>query len=303
MQKLLLLDYIDGSKKPKTEAWEFFTKVFSYAKHFKMIGPNKSSFQVHTKTLEEREFIDNVEMLMGKDESFLNLFASYASYINKKGEAYVFSNGLVNALSNTKMDIKGSYLPDKFCGYIELPNLRDQDNEVIQGIIVDIDTIEGKWYLRFAYVTNLKGLVMGHFFIHIDGNKPISELAESYKFREGRVGENGGVEYSTTQGIYHSFSSVIINAILYLTSQDADLIQSINEFSPKKSKSSGQKRIFTSKSFWSVGTTKEFHQINKPLKSNISVIGHWRFQPCGPKKQFVKFIYISPHTRNKKEAK
>jgi hypothetical protein len=85
--------------------------------------------------------------------------------------------------------------------------------------------------------------------------------------------------------------------IIYITHSNNDLTEEINDFAKKKSKRVAQEKIYTQKPYIFVG--RNFEVPRSVITGEVSVKGHWRWQPHGPQRAFIKHIYIEPHVRNK----
>ena len=310
MQKIILPDILDKSVTTKNASLEALVYISSFARYLKIIGNTEILVNISQDTgISNERFLDELQ----RDESMKVYLRAYHDYITYPNKNYIISRNLAKALSETKVDVKGKYLPKKFNGFIEIEGLLDRDGDEIKGIFVSIQNdFLAMGYLTYNFANKTYGI--GH--ANYDLPKEEELIEEKIKqFRHVDRGSNfrdksreeimslldKGVTPDTvyTPSEYDPFLSTIINSLLYINSCQ-DLNESLNVFSKKKSKLEGEIKNFTRKPFVLLG--KDFVYPKVYSDSEVVVRGHWRWQPYGPQWSLIKHIYIQPHFRNKQET-
>jgi hypothetical protein len=235
------------------------------------------------------EMYSHVFGLCKKDPAYRILLYAYKNYIEKP-KNYVVTKGLTEALRRTSTDVKCSIVPDNFCGYLEIPNLHDKDGDLIGGCFV---LIEDRELYCVAFSGNLNA--MPHFHFKLDYSDTLSGLTKKHKYEN--IGLSGKVTLEDVDAL--DYQSIIVNAVVYITSNDADLTNRVNNFSTKKNKLETQKKIYTPSEFVSVGENFNYEIVRKSMRNNVSVSSHFRWQACGAGMKEHKLIFIRDYVKNK----
>lgn len=310
MQENILPDYLDGSATTKNEYLKVFKSICRYIQYIKPISPTQMSFDFKNCFNEE---IAPEEMLsiLDYDASLKVFLRSYYEYRTRPHHNYVFSKEIVNAFADTKLDIKGNYLPKDFTAFMDVRGLKDQDGDDIKGVFVRID----KEVITLGMLTlsscNKKSYSVSHFHILVPtGDQTVEDIICQLNYTE--VGTNlknksvseitsildsgASLEISKEKAKYHNHIHVILNCILYVTHSEG-LKEELNSFSTKKSKREGEIKNHTQKPYIFVG--RDFKVPRVYSDEEINVRGHWRWQPHGPGWSLLKHIYIDPYLKNR----
>ena len=321
MQTHLLPDYLDGSKKVKDgylKALQTFCKITPYLK-LKKATQMVVEFPVDKEPLTEEGFnLKDLMPLLNQDESMKVFLRTYKGYAEKPNKNIIIHKNLAEALSKTKLDIKTKYLPKNFTAFLDIKGLEDNDGDTILGTFVDINQDDG-WCLNMGILCKARDGVnypISHINLPLDDsdtslaeivqrykhvyNRLPKEIVEEYK-NEGRIVDFESFDKVVFQGGYYSHIHTILNCILYITNSPELCVEQENNFSKKKSKRETQLKIYTSKKYIILG--KEFTFPKEYTCGEVSVSGHFRWQPYGPSRAYVKHIYIKPHLRNYNQNK
>jgi hypothetical protein len=315
LQPSILPDYLDRSKKSKNDYLNIISINSQLVKYATVV--DRVSMDINLGP--ENPVFDGVSLrqvlpLLSGDESFKIYMKAYKGYLDNKGNNYIVSNSLREALLNTKLDIKCSFLPKNFSAYIQTNNLFDQEGEEIKGVFVDItDKYGPSFYMGFiTFNREMKTYSVGHLNIPLeDKDKSIKEIVETYKtvYRgltpevyeklygniKGFQKQEDGLAFSTKTK-YHDYLHIIFNVILYIHYHNEPFEIKTNNFSSKTSKYVAQTKIYTTKPYILLG--ENFRKPKEYTCGEVGVSGHFRWQPYGPSKSLLKHIYIKPHTRN-----
>jgi hypothetical protein len=225
-------------------------------------------------------------------------------YKREKGSNYVISKNLGTALTMTKYDLNLKHVPTDFCGFVVLP---DVFKKKYFGSFVFSLVIEGKPSIGMTSVCyeqgykkdeiNFEGrtLVPGYHVIpldHIAYSDAVDDLTSDEEV-EAQIKKNKyWMEMDETDALYYR---TLMQAIVYIKNADEKFVSEVNQFSSKKSKREGEKKVYSSLPFIRVGMN-----FNLPKQYSVDhtiVSGHFRWQPYGSEKTLVKLIYIEPHLR------
>lgn len=298
MQQLLLPDYLDGSVEIDENKNIFMVALKQVTACYPYIIES-SNLSVGIEFPEDvyhenRENCINIKKILNTEPALLTMVRIYRNYVNEK-KNYIFSSGLVEALKNTSTDIKVSHLPRYFCGYIVMPNLRDNDGEKIEGVFI---LIKNNVVYCSGLVNRANGTMI-NFIFELDRADTVSDVAKLYNYS---VRHKDGVylDIDNTPGFLIDYQRTVLNGIMYICSTDADLKYRVNNFSTKKKKLNVQKKIYTSSPFTVVGEDFSIY-VNKEMKNNVYVRPHWRWQACGPRYSMHKLVYVKEYTKNKRD--
>lgn len=315
MQPFIIPDYLDGSKEPKEDNLRNLSRYCGLSKYIKSrrAGEMVVEFPSYPEPIVDGINLKDLMPIVSQDESMKVFLRAYKAYQEKPNKNIIIHKELVKALSETKLDIKSKYLPKEFTAFLDLKDLKDNDGDEVKGIFVDIAQ-EEEWMLYLGIVTYCNSphphLAVSHLNIPLDdSDKPISEIVAGYKhiystvhpdvfdrYKGGDHQNMGGLYQLIFEGGYHKFIHAILNAILYIHHSPEQCIEIQNEFATKKSKLEAQKKIYTSKKFIVLGQNFSFPK--EYSCGEVSVSGHFRWQPYGPGWSLMKHIYIKPHSRN-----
>lgn len=310
-QRIMVPDYIDGVKKLN---WgigaNFLEWVGLFHKAIDIVGPRtirilppKESF--YTQYPELIQEWDTFQYLVKKDEGFKKLVVGYKYYLEDP-KNYVISKSLKEALRKTKQNIKIKHMPDYFNGYLEIPNLLDEDNSLVAGIFASIRPLENEErILNISTVTNIKSPQVGYLTLDLSDCPPDTSMEDLVKNHTRLVTkankEKTIIIKTEEETVFHECTKVILNTIMYITSSNAELVNEINQFSSKPSKYTAQKKIYTPKPYIFVGKNFQMPRRGGGIKcGEFPVSGHWRWQPHGPGMSLHKWIYIEEYLKGAK---
>lgn len=314
MREFILPDYLDRTKISKNESIDAISRICGITKYMRIINETLVKIEFGDKIPE----IDGVPLtsfveLISRDESLSIFLRSYKGYLENKGKNYIIEKNLTEALIDTKLDLKVKYLPKNFTAFFDFKNLEDHDGDIIKGVFVDIiETSTHNLCMGFlALNKELNTYTISHLNIPLeDGEESIEKVIKKHKeivqtisdedmekIKNGEFVSNlKSVKKVIEEANYHKHIKAVFNAILYIINSSELLIEEENIFSNKRNKSDGQKKIFTQKKFIVLG--KNFSLPREYTCGQVGVKGHFRWQPYGPERSFIKHIYIMPHTRN-----
>jgi hypothetical protein len=318
MQELILPDYLDGTRIVRDNIHLYNLYLCCHLiKYMHPVNDSLLEIKFDNNIIPQVDGIALPDLvpLLSHDESmkiFLRSYKGYKENINSKN--YIFTKDLTHSLIKTKLDIKSKFLPKKFSGFILMRGLKDNDDEEIKGFFVDIKD-EPTHFLYLGYIgysEKYKGYTVSHLNIPLeDPEKPIKDLIQKHdhiyrgvnsdtlskiKTEVNLENFNNFFEKTIKQGEYYDHFHALLNAIIYINSEQENLVEDKNVFSTKKSKKQTQQKIYTSKSFYIFG--KNFNLPKEYTCGEIQVTGFWRWQPHGPQRSLLKRIFIAPHTRN-----
>jgi hypothetical protein len=284
LQHILVPDYLKGIHLPN-EQWEVLNYTLSWWKENCSFSGNDV-------------FIRNTShpfyALLKQDVSIRSFFIAYTLYEENKGKNYVIGKNLSKALFNTKTNVSCSRLPKTFHGFIYLPNLKDNDGEDLLGVFCNINQGE----LRLGFIS--KNVTIGFLSLELENDATVESIQIKNAYHQAIF------DYDTKESLYTKTDispkwehlGILLNSIIYITNSDENLVEEVNQFSQKKNKVATEKKIYTSLPFVRVGFNFHLPKTFVYSVDSTLVRGHWRFQPCGPERAFIKHIYIEPHTRN-----
>ena len=201
-------------------------------------------------------------------------------------KTYILSSNLENILKDINLNISSSFLPKSFSCNLVFNDLLDGEGEEVLNVTVLRHQNSGVDSLYINYVGNQGGVCTDTTFLDKE-EKPLEALFADMPAK-------GGTRFKNP----YSFYKRIINTILYIFGGNEEFETTLNEFSTKKRKREAQKKIFTTLPHIKLNRT--FEELSFVSDESYSVSGHFRWQPCGPKRSKVKLIFIRPHTRTMK---
>jgi len=308
-QQILIPDILDGTIPVKREDLKSFAHMCRLHKYLEVVSPTQLYVNhdlMGSEVVKDGFDVRKLIPLLNYDSSMKVFLRAYKGYVDKKGGNYLFNKNLTVALANTRLDLKVKYLPKNFTGFFHLPNLRDNEGDIIKGVFIDInDDFGNNLYLGILVENSNKSLLVAHLNVPLEDKEiTVEELIKKHEFvalyasneKEARDGlEPPKFRKTTEQAEYSSHHATIFNAILYIHNSE-NLLEKINEFSPKKSKREGQKKVLTQKSFYLVGENFELPKVY--TCGEVKVSGHFRWQPYGKGKERKKLIFIDPYKKN-----
>lgn len=318
MQELILPDYLDGTRVARDNIHLYNLYLCCNLINYMNIVSDSAieiKFPDHEIPKIDGLDISNLVPLLNHDESmkvFLRAYKGYRENTNSKN--FIFTKDLTQSLLKTKLDIKSKYLPKNFSGFILMRGLLDNDGEEIKGFFIDIKNDPSHFlYLGFVgFSKEYQGYTVSHLNIPLDDSeKPIKDMISQHdhiyrgidretinKINSGSSLKNLDNIFNKTvkQGEYYDHFHAILNAVIYINSEQENSIEEKNIFSNKKSKKETQQKIYTPKSYIYFG--KNFNFPKEYNCGEIQVSGFWRWQPHGPQRSLLKRIFIAPHTRN-----
>ena len=309
MQKMMLPDILDGTRKVKHDR---FDALISICKAWKYVDPiDEKSWRMDFHEMHKDNFyifhdqdglpISNrrTHDLLSQDQSLNNLLRAYSDYMKSEKNNYLISENLSKAFAKTSSAISTKYLPENFQGYIQIPGLLDQDGWDIEGFFVSIYKYETCWKFYAGYLSNNpdhNNLDASFINIDLSSAETVEECVKKMPYVRQWINKNT-FEYQTEESPseYNTYIHVLFNAVMYIAHGE-DVSKTKNVFSTKRSKRVAQEKLFTPKVFTKVG-----YNMQLPRTYNVDstvVSGHFRWQPHGPGRSLVKHIYIDPHPRH-----
>ena len=307
-QENLLCDYLDGSRESKDMGVTALRYMCAYYKYL-TIGSDRYHIDLNA-AARNNEPLDPsyINEILLKDESAKILLRAYYEYRSHAHKNYVVAGTLTKAFAETKLDIKGRYLPRDFTAFFEIRGLVDDDGDEIKGIFVRISQTS----ILIALVSkNGKDYAASHFHSEIPkDDETIEDVIGKYsnivlgkatkkdteKFEEMVRRREYTPDIEITPCGYSEHMHIIFNCILYVT-HNPELEEEINIFSMKRSKREWEQKNCTSKSYIFVGRNFEVPKIYSA--ENILVRGHWKWQPYGVGRMLLKHIFIDPYVKNR----
>jgi hypothetical protein len=316
MQELILPDYLDGTRIARDNIHLYNLYLCSHLiKYMNLISDTTIEVKFNEPKIPQVDGINLPDLLpiLNHDESlkvFLRAYKGYKENINSKN--YIFTKDLSDSLVKTRLDVKSKFLPKKFSGFILMRGLKDNDGEDIKGFFVDIKS-EPNHFLYLGYVgysEEYRGYTISHLNIPLENpEKPLKDIISQHDHIYRGVPKNiiskldsnfesfdNIFEKTVKQGRYYDHFHAILNAIIYISSEQESLEENSNIFSNKKSKKVTQQKIYTPKKFYILG--KNFSFPKEYTCGEVHVSGFWRWQPHGPQRSLLKRIFIAPHKRN-----
>jgi hypothetical protein len=312
MQTFILPDYLDGSKVSKNENLNLLSKFCMITDYMELVDDVLIKINYEPTDYLNGIPVSSLVEFINSDESLKVFLRAYKGYLESPNN-YIVGKNLIEAMFHTSLDIKVKYLPKDFKAFLDLKGLKDQDGELIQGVFVDIRTIQEKYCFTMgmlAFNTELNSYTISHLNIPLEDTESTIEdiilkqkeiyriLAdEDYqKIKNGEEVPNLKAVEKVTEASFHKHIQVIFNIILFIHNSVESCVKTTNVFADKKSKREGQEKVYTKKEFSLVGQNFVF-----PKEFSCGVVGvtgHFRWQPHGPARSLVKHIYIKPHVRN-----
>lgn len=313
MQQFILPDYLDGTKSSKNFHLQSIAMCSRLIDYMQIVDEVKVAIDFgkenpYVNGIPLREFLPFVN----QDESMKIFLRTYKAYADRDSGNYLVTKNLSKALSETKLDIKCSFLPKEFTAFLDIKDLYDHDGDHIQGVFIDItqDPIPAVYLACIGLNEELDIYTVSHLNVPLEQDKSLSEVITKHKevssvltdeqvkkIKDGEILDViGNMKKEETQADYHQHLHTIFNTILYITHGSENFVVEQNEFSKKVSKQSTQRKIYTPKKFVVLG--KNFSLPKEYTCGEVGVSGHWRWQPYGPQRSLIKHIYIKPHTRN-----
>lgn len=295
MQHILLPDYFKNDIKCKYENVDEFAYVF------KLINSPEFGMSLGRDSLIFKEnylpkFVEDI--IESLPSTVLALMCMIKNYIDNNGTNYVVSENLSVALSDSKLDLKHSYFPEKFNDFIYIPNfkLKKSDGEYLTVIGTFVSIEEDIFQASMVWDPKDSGQVgLASLIFRINRKELHKKIPTKFEYLDGKKGTN---DHSDLESCADVIYRQLLNAITYISNTNEPLNEEINKFPSKASKQIAQKKIYTSLPFIRVGVN-----FNLPKQYSVDhsvVSGHYRWQPYGEGREQVKLIYIDPHFRHYK---
>jgi len=286
LQNILIPDYLEGTHLPNS-----YWKSLYFAKCW---------FEEYCDYADDHIIIktdDKFSEVIRQDVSLRSFLVAYFFYIKNSGKNYVLGKNLTQALRHTKTDVSCGRLPKNFSGFLFIPTFKDEEGLEVLGAFCNIHNN----VLKIGFISQIDTkIIPGFLFLNLEENRIVGDLQINNVYHEAFLNSDKKVDYKKSEKSPEWIDlSVLLNAIIYITNSCEELTEEVNQFSNKKSKYATEKKIYTSLPYIRVGFN--FHLPHTFSVDSTMVKGHWRFQPCGPERAFIKHIYIEPHTRHYKE--
>jgi len=263
--------------------------------------------------------------IMQLDDHSRNFMAMCKKFKVESGKSYYINKDFLLALSEIDREIPLEYLPKRFLGYFGFPDKAIQDDTgYVTGAYVYVgdaretilkDDLYGKQVLWVVYLNEDESGQFSHthiteFRLELDSKK-ISEITSDLPSSDFFV-RPGIVSVQPTQAAIRKRDVVIralLNAILYLNSEDTEIKRAVGLSNPNLSHSKTRELRKTQESEGLLNycalpvTFLNYHYARKYSVDSTTVSGHFRWQRCGAGYSKVKLIWIDEHVRNYSAAK
>ena len=268
-----------------------------------------------------------VEMITS-DLNLVHHLGMVSRVIKEKAGNYYFPKEFLQALSKLDRGIPIDYLPEKFWGYFEFADSAIGDDAggvksayVFVGKMKNFHSREGKFndgdvdriidpeetIISLSYLNDSDATTK--FMWPLSNGKKMSEMAT-----EGLYGDDmaphiteDGLKYLMTPSAdkWGERASVIVaclNAVLYLTSDDPELVKIIPEKVLKDKNRKKQRKQTNWENLCTVPLTL-VNQSYKDTEKKYHMDGSWwsthlRWQPCGVGRKTVKLVWVKGHRKN-----
>jgi hypothetical protein len=230
------------------------------------------------------------------DPGVNTFLCNYKRWEENNRNTWFITGNTLEVLQNTKAKVNLSYLANikNKSGYFEIKTnkLLDPTKEPIKSVMYYQEEYEGQTSILISYITEGNALGYLNFVYDQNGKQTIQETIEDYDFE--MTGFNPHL--SATQVLLEDvdnlpFATLIINLILAVNYTEQEEQQNI--FSNKLSTKAVQLKTMTQLKYRKV----DLELPSEYTSAEISVRGHFRWQPYGEERKLIKLIFISPFTR------
>ncbi len=280
MQKILLVDYLDGTRRAPAHE-RGLSNLAKFIKFAEKEDFNSPQVRIQL----EREFVTN--------PGLAEFIGVYGSVLKNGGKNYVFSEYLSDCLKNTLSDVSMKYLPNEFSGFIDLPNLNLAESVMSLGLFVDISQEQGKRRMRVAALGRLPdgdvSWPSGLFDLSEDADKT---LFECFLERAATYTKHSYLPPNRDDPNW-VWIEVAVNAVVFIANCTEELLEKCNEFATKRSKREWEQNQFTQKKFFYADLKKKIEFV----VDSTFVKGFLFWQKYGPGHSKVRLRYRKPHKR------
>lgn len=251
----------------------------------------------------------------GKADWVLVRFIMMMQHFHQKHfKSYYLNSDFAETLGSVDLKIPTQVLPESFEGYIVFPEgLRDEDMEVggcyirickNQDLSIPLtDCRPDEKVLWLCYtdsdfqgrVCDLLGPLTDARISNIMEFVADSPMAGDYTYRNGLTKAS-----SEHNAFREKLFRTALNAVIYLYSQDAFLLNCTSDFNitNKKKQEARQAGTYTECTVPLVLLNPGYEQPKEFTKDSTWVRSHPRWQPCGPRNSLVKLIWVTAHERH-----
>lgn len=309
MQKKLFLDYLDGSCSPSkgmlgsgSQSLLLYLIIFRFAHLVRvecvLSGEEKHGFKGDLENYFEalNSFDSNAAYIAREfvaDQSNWMTLADYGLfYHSPKKKNYVFSKNLTKALSETKIEKSVDIGREASSFYFEMPDVSFNGRSLVC-VFGHTVLLESSLILRVQTMIKINSdyQTLG-FYFELDNETSIADRFEEFIQGEVILSIFGVSKLSYDEP---SLVRTVINGIIYIFNNSDEMSEKINDFAEKESKLQAQKKIFTEKPFIELGKNFEFLRLVK--EGEVSVRGHYRWQPHGEGRRKVRLTFIRPYLK------
>lgn len=302
MQKILFLDYMDGSRALTPKIFidkniAVYVAMFKRASRIKPIMKKHGLIFDHESFRKElakdHEYLDCDLRLYDQDASMKATIEDYGLFYNFPGRKnYVFSGALSKALSETHIDQDTSIISGERSFYFEMQNIKFKEKDLICvfGYVVKFEAME-LLILQLVEKNKDKHHLKSIGLEIKQGVKFSDSFSNTLKSTKHPHHEYQDIDYSK-ESVYRT----ALNGVIYICNNSEEMDEKLNSFAEKKSKIETQMKIYTEKPYVELGSDFIYLRLIKEGESDVR--GHYRWQPCGEGRRQVKLTFVKPHVRS-----
>lgn len=330
MQKLLFLDYLDGTKDPKK--YKPAGKYKDWRMHLASVAIS------HPELVQEDSSIDKEGLVKCalKSDTSMDLLSKAAGFIPHTFESillmhymhqsfssrnFIVSTPLREALEKVSLDVSCDMVPKNFRGYFEIPGLIDDwEGRPVKCIFVQMEPRKnsdvGYPDITVGIITETEDdfhtqfhCMLGEYF---SSGKTIKDALKDQRKgcgRDASLSDNGLIHSFPGAPEKHrdvvlgkgSTLNFVLNLILYVSGPSQDFIEEVNKFTGKRTKQEFLRRQYTSKPFFLLGKDVELLKVRH--SEGTFRDGFFRWQPVGKGRTQVKLTWVRGHPMNFKAKK
>lgn len=224
-------------------------------------------------------------------------FFHHIEYRQGKFTNYVVSEPLLKVLSNIKVDMPCSSLPDNIRAYFDLGGFMGIQYFLITTYVKP----NGQRQIKMTVCE--ESVFKDSICFGVDlGESSLEDSIMSMPYSEMVYNEETK-KYERVQmpvtGRTLKTINLAANLLIYISNPNEEFKTQYNEFSKDNKKAQKEKLEYTSRPYIVLGNGPEFLRL--VVEESVDVSGHFRWQPCGVGRTQRKLTFIKPHVRNYKK--
>lgn len=264
----------------------------------KVLHPEMLLGKKKVKSSEMREFLQKISKLTGnedvckKEHEFSRHLLILRSYQLKNDGIYYIPSNFLDALLTVDKNIPIKLLPDRFHAYFVFP-----DNK----IAIDGRFFEGAYFYISQEIDGSKAIIITFISNEYMAQTTLA-LRDNLTFWDNMLLDVNayGKDPRTDEKRKDLFCTIklLVNSVIYIHSKDPeiDLLKPIVKMTPHERRVYQIKDLLNETSLPIKLLNWSFHGRTFNVDST-TVMGHFRWQPCGMGRQEVKLIWIDEHER------